>query len=158
MPDGAGSVPGLLERSQQGELDGIFLGRAVDKLQQFLQLASMCQFPHLVPESLGVDPEIDQFVLVRIFMDPVEAGKVQAGNVTGDRFVGGQHELLDQLMRDVILNLLDRNRASILAEADLGFREIKIQGSLLEPLPAKGGRQLPHLFQFRGELGVRLAG
>jgi hypothetical protein len=44
----------------------------------------------------------------------------------GNDLVCGEHALLDELVRDVVLNLLQPHRAALVVEPDFYFREIEI--------------------------------
>ena len=71
--------------------------------------------------------------LIRRFMDAVEGGAVQAHEPGGNSLICQKHELLDELVGEIVHHLLDPVDGSILAEPDLRLRKIKIEGSCLEP-------------------------
>ena len=63
--------------------------------------------------------------------------------VAGDRFVGEEHELLDQLVGFVGGLFFDPVGFSLGIEEDTKLGEIEIEGALGKALPAKGGGKVP---------------
>ena len=54
-----------------------------------------------------------------------------------DRFVGGEHEFFNQLMRFVILDALEPNRFAVFIEIHFHFREIEVERAMLESFAAQ---------------------
>ena len=63
--------------------------------------------------------------------------------VASDRFVGEEHELLDQLVGLVGGLFFDPVGFSLWIEEDTQFGEIEVEGALGKALPAKGGGKVP---------------
>ena len=62
----------------------------------------------------------------------------------GHRFVGGQHELFDDLMAFGVLDDVCARHAAVLVEIDLHFRHRQFQRPALEAAAPKHHRQLVH--------------
>ena len=88
----------------------------------------------LVTETLRVLPKIAQFFQVGVIMDPVDARNLQLADVLGDRFVRRQHELLNELVGNIIVDFLDMRRFSVLIEANFDFGKLQVQRTLREAL------------------------
>ncbi len=71
-------------------------------------------------------------LVVRRLVDAVERRAVHGHQARRHGFVGQQHELLDELVRNVVLDLLHAQHPPALVEADLGLGEIEVQGAGLE--------------------------
>ena len=63
--------------------------------------------------------------------------------VTGDRFVGEEHELLDQLVGFVGGLFFDPVGSALRIEQDPQFGKIEIKGTLSKPLPAESRGEVP---------------
>ena len=62
-------------------------------------------------EVAGADPlrgseiaELQELLVVRFFVDTVERGLLAVLEFAGHQLVGEQHEFLDELVRDVVLD------------------------------------------------------
>ena len=147
VADRVGRVARLFQRAQQGEIDGVLFGFVLHSGQKLLQFPPMRHVADLVAEALRVLAEIAELLQVRIFVDAVSTRDLELAHVTGNRFVGRQHEFLDELVGDVVVNLLDTDRFALLVEPDLDLGEIQIERAVREPLLAQLRCQPPHLFQ-----------
>ena len=63
--------------------------------------------------------------------------------VAGDRFVGEEHELLDQLVGFVRGLFLNPVGFSLRIKEDTKLGKIEVEGALGKALPAKGGGKVP---------------
>ena len=88
-------------------------------------------------------PVFGQAGFVGCFVDPIKGRTFFVVEMAGDRFVGEEHELLDQLVGFVGGLFFDPVGFSLGIEQDAKFGEIQIEGALGEPLPAKGGGEVP---------------
>jgi hypothetical protein len=69
-----------------------------------------------------------------------------------DRLVRREHELLDQLMRLVVLYPLHRDRLAFGVQPHFHFRKIEIERALLKTLLAQKRRQFPSHVESLAEL------
>ena len=77
-------------------------------------------------------------------MDAAQERHVEAGEVLGDRLVGRQHELLDDLMADVVLAEVGAGDAALLVVLQLRLRHVQFQRAALQPPLAQDHRQVAH--------------
>jgi hypothetical protein len=80
---------------------------------------------------------------VRFFVDAVDGLLIFVHQPRGHGFVGEEHVFLDQLMRDVVLDLLDARDAALFVEADFGFGKIQRERTVLEAQAANFLRETP---------------
>ena len=64
-----------------------------------------------------------------------------------DRFVRGEHEFLDELMRFIVLDPLETDRFAIFIDAALSLPESRDRANLRETFPAQKRRQSPRRVQ-----------
>ena len=85
-------------------------------------------FPRFAEIATGNPVEVDFFAKlpetgrIGMLMDPVDAGFAQLEEPGGDGFVSEEHELLDELMGLVVLDLLNINDPAPPIETKAGFR------------------------------------
>ena len=71
---------------------------------------------------------LGQFLRVGILVDTINRRYKPVLQLGRDRFIGGQHELLDQLMGLVVLDPLEPERsAGFSIDDDFHFREIEVE-------------------------------
>jgi hypothetical protein len=58
-------------------------------------------------------------------------------STSGDRFVGRQHEFLDQLVAFVVFHALHPVGKSLFVDVNLNLRHIEVEAPTLKPLRAK---------------------
>ena len=80
-------------------------------------------------------------------MDTVDGLLILAHQARRHGFVGEQHVFLDQLMRDVVLDLLDAQDAALFVEADFGFGKIQRERTVLKAQPADPLREFMRVVQ-----------
>ena len=80
-------------------------------------------------------------------MNPINAGNLQLADVLGDGLIRRQHELLDELVGDVVVNFLDMRRLAVLIEANFDLGKLQVQRTALEALLPEVRSQPLHLFE-----------
>ncbi len=111
-----------------------------------------------VAERRGDLLELQDLPRIRLLVDAVKRGNSLALEISGHRFVGGQHELLDKAVCDVALRAGDAGHAPELVELDERLRQVEVDGTaLLAPL-VQDERQLFHQLEILHKVGVALAG
>jgi hypothetical protein len=88
-------------------------------------------------------PIFDQAGFVGSFVNPIKSGALFKIEVAGDRFVGEEHELLDQLMGFVGGLFFDPVGSALRIEQDTQLGKIEIKGTLSKPLPAESRGEVP---------------
>ena len=88
-------------------------------------------------------------------MHAVDRGNEPIFQFKRDRFVRREHEFLDQLMRLIVLDPLQEDWLSLRIEPHFHFREIEIEGALLEALAPQQRSQFPGDVQTLAQLVVR---
>ncbi len=100
-------------------------------------------------------PVFGELLRLGILMHAVERGNEPVLQFTRDGFVRREHEFLDQLMRLIVLDPLQKDWLSLRVEPHFHLREIEIERALLEALAPKERRQLPGDVQTLAQLVVR---
>jgi hypothetical protein len=88
-------------------------------------------------------PIFDQAGFVGCFVNSIKGRAFFVVEVARDRFVGEEHELLDQLVGFVGRIFFDPVGFSLGIEEDTQFGEIEVEGALGKALLAKGGGKVP---------------
>ena len=93
---------------------------------------------------------------VGLLVDAIDARHAAPFDVGRDGLVGEQHELFDQLVRDVALGLDDRLDLAGVVDDDFGFRQIEIDRAAPLAAPVQDVKQLAHQLELRHEVAVLL--
>ena len=103
-------------------------------------------------------PQIVEFFVVRLLVDPVHGLCPATLDLLRHGLVGQQHEFLDQLMGDVVLNSAHFADPPLRVEEHLVLRHVEIQRTGAEPGLAQFLREpvgvVQHLFRFVLRLAV----
>src|SRR3954447_15151912 len=78
-----------------------------------------------------------QPVGIWILMNAINRGDEAILQFARNGFIRGQHKLLDELVRFVVLDPLEADRFALLIEAHLHFRKIEIERTVLKTLSAE---------------------
>jgi hypothetical protein len=92
------------------------------------------------------------------FVDPVQARTAARREPRGDRFVGEQHQLLDQAVRRVAVRTLDALDPAVLADDELRLGEFDRKRPLGEPARAAQLGEAAGVLDRRADVGVERAG
>src|SRR5713101_3211144 len=98
---------------------------------------------------------LGEFFRIGIFMDSVNRWDGPLSKLACDRFVRREHELLDQLMRFIVLNALQFYRFARCIDIYLHLWKIEIERAVLETFAAQERGELPRGMQPPTELAVR---
>ena len=93
-----GAVDGALQAAEHGVVDGVFFGAAVDRAEELLQFEAAFQAAGLEAEFGDESGEGVQFARVGAGVHAAQEGGAGFEQRVGDGFVGGEHELFDDLM------------------------------------------------------------
>ncbi len=158
MADIVRGVAGLLHGAQQEIADDVLLGGASRQSQHLAEpLGRAVAVIDRKPHALGKLGELGHLERVGRFVDAVEGVDLAFGLGLGHRLVGGQHELLDELVGLIALAPLDGLHGVVLAQNRHGFGEFKADAPPLEPLLFQAQGQLAHAFQILHHVTVLAA-
>src|SRR5437016_14487534 len=73
-----------------------------------------------------------QFFWVWIFVDPIDGRNRALFQLARDRFVCGQHEFFDKLVRFIILDTFQLYWVPVFIDPDFYLGEIEVKGAMLE--------------------------
>ena len=151
-----GTVDGPLHRAQHGVVDRVLARVALHRVEQLLQLEAI--FEILDVEAQLADELGEHLLLARVGVAVHAPQEEQpgVGELLGDRFVGGQHELFDDLMALGVLGEMGAGDAAVGVEVDLHLRHRELERAAIEPPLAEQHRQLVHPAEQRVHLGREL--
>ncbi len=142
-------VGGLLHRPEEERVEhrsqGV-VGEGREQLAQLLRIARVFDV-EFDAEGLAHRRKPIELLLVRRQVHAVDARHVALLAPAGDRLVGQEHELLDELVGALDAGVLRApghvdGRARLLVQDDLRLRELEIQRSALHPARSEHSRQL----------------
>ncbi len=145
-----GAVDRLLEAAQQGIVDGVSLGLAGRLTQNSLQRESIQFAGHFVAEAVSEVGKGLEFVRFGSRMHPAQEGDRRIcatsspGQMLGHRFVGRQHEFLDDLMAHVVLEEMGAGDSALVVVFQLRFGHVQFESAALEPTFSQDHAQLTH--------------
>ena len=150
MAERFGGITRALQALEQGKFEGVFLRLAFDAEQQFPQGGATVAGSGAETVEAGEFAEFREFALIRILVHAVGASHAGAAQDGGDGLVGGEHTFLDQLVRDIILDLAQFDGPPGTIEDDLHFGEVEIERTLAEAAFAQTLGHPPCLGQHGG--------
>ena len=107
-----------------------------------------------ISESRGDDFEVVDALGVGLLVDAVEAGDAVRLEIVRDAFVGREHELFDQAVRDVALGAGDGLHQAEFVEFDDGLGEIEVDRSAALAFAVQDLLQVAHELERRDQRGV----
>ena len=116
---------------------------AGEEFEIFLDFSALGEITGFDPVGDEELPVFKQSGFVRHFVDAIEGGPAFMVEVAGDRFVGEEHELLDQLVGFIGRLFFDSVGPALRVEEDAKLGKIQVEGALGEPLPTKGRGEVP---------------
>ena len=158
MAERLGGVAGTHEGLEETDLERLADGNLVEARQQFLDFGA-------APEVTARDVMGEDFLaifheafFVRLLVDAVDGGLLPRHEAGGDSFIGEEHEFLDELMGNVVLDLLDAKDAALFIEADFAFGEIEFESASLKASAADFLGEIVGLVEhgFDGTIGFSL--
>ena len=156
------AVAGLFQRPEHQVAQDALLGFAFDLLDQPLVVArrevDIVQRDDLIAESFhrrrapaqriaevrGDLLELQHALGIGALVDAEDGRDFQGFQMRGDGFIGRQHELLDQAMRDVARRARDAGHFAELVELEQRLGQIEIDGPAADALAVQDQRQLLH--------------
>ena len=134
-------VARLLHGAQQDRVDEPLLGASLRLLEHGGERPGRrtpLLHPQTQPEALEEARQLAHALRGRRLVHAVEEAERPARELARHRLVGGEHELLDHLVRDRALGAHDLCGSAAEVEHHLGFGEVEVDGA---PLPAAGHEQ-----------------
>ena len=135
------------ERLEKANLERLPDRNCAELLQELLDLGLLAQVAarHVVAENfLAI---LRQAPLFRLFVDAVNRLQVQLHQARRHRLVRQQHELFDQLVRNVVLHPLDARDPALFVEPDFALGKIQVERAGLEAQPPDALGQLVRVVQ-----------
>ena len=154
MAFGLRRVDRLLEAPEQAEVDGVCLGLVGRLGEDALELEPALGVLDLDAEAAGEVGEVLELARLGVGVDPAEEPGLGGGQVRGDGLVGGEHELLDDLVAHVVRRQVGAHDLPLFAQVDLDLGHVQLQRPPLEPTRSEEHGQLEHLGDHRPDLGV----
>src|SRR5271165_5772901 len=128
-----GRVNRLLQAPQEAEVHRVFLGLTRRLAEDSLKLESALRQLEREPQTAGKLGEAVELERVRVGVNSSQEAGVILGQVRRDRFVGRQHELLDDLVALVVHGQMCASYLPLLAQLDGDLGKVQLQGAPGEP-------------------------
>ena len=109
-----------------------------------------------IAERGGDFLKLQNLFRVGLFVNAVKRRNAAVLEVARHTFVGGQHELFDDAVRDVALRARDADHAAVLVEFDFRLWQIEINRAARVALPVQQPRQLFHQLEILNQRPVAL--
>ena len=165
VADVVGRVVGLGHRTHGHRRDGILFGRALDLLEQLVHLlghGAALRGLEDVAEAEDELPEAVEFLLARgvVYAEDHRAGHgptlfvAAVGAELRHAAVGQQHELLDHLVRLLLLLEVDAQRFAVFVEFEFHLLTFERDGAVLEAACAQGLGQAVEREDLLGEVAA----
>ena len=119
----AGAGEGPEKANPKGRSDAGFL----QSIQELLDFPWFAEIATGDPVEADLRAKLLETNRIGMLMDPMDAGFAQLEEPGGDGFVSEEHELLDELVRLVVLDLLNINDPAPSIETEAGFRGREFQ-------------------------------
>ena len=141
MAIGLDLVRGAFEALEKSELESVLLGQAANLCQEPLDLDAIRQVAGLQAVAEGEFAEFLEPFGIGVGVDTVDRWEEPVLDLAGDDFVRREHEFLDELVGDIVLDLLEPDGMALVIQPDLDLRKIEIERAGLETvLPQKRGQ------------------
>ncbi len=131
-------VTGSHKGFKEADLEGGTNGEAVEPLQEPLDFEPVIEIPGLNVVAEHFLPVFLEAAGIGFFMDAVDGGAFQVEQAGGYGFVREEHEFLDQLMRNVVLDFFDTGNRTVFVETNFHFGKVEREGAGLEAAGSNG--------------------
>src|SRR5213083_1019715 len=95
----------------------------------------MGQIADLVVKAKHEFAILCEFLRVWIFVNTVDGRNCAILEFACDSLICRQHELLDKLVRFVVLNALESYRMALFIDPDLDLWKVEVERTMLKPFP-----------------------
>ena len=143
VSDGVGAIGGATEAFQKFDFDAVLVGASAQGGEHPLDFFALFQITDSQALHGGELAEFFESRGVRFFVDAIDARRGAIFDRVRDGFVGGEHELFDELVAFVALDAFDAVGASVSVEENFDFGEIEIERACGKAVFAKHGCELP---------------
>src|SRR5262249_8063682 len=120
------AILGLFEASEEGIMHGVRLGLVGRLLENALERKPIHFLPRLVAEKARERGECSELRRVGGRMDAAQKRGAEAFDFRRHGFVGGEHELLDDLMAHVVLYEVAAGHAAVVVVFELYLRHVEL--------------------------------
>ena len=131
-------------------------GVAFHGVEQLLQLEAVFQIFDFVAKLADEFGEHSHLPRVGAAVDATQEDQAGVGELFGHRFVGGEHELFDDLMAFGVLCEVSAGDAAVGVEVDLHFGHRELERAALEAAGAEDHGQLVHAREQRVDVGRQI--
>src|SRR6476620_3262249 len=97
-------------------------------------------------------PEFEHSIWIGFFEDAVDRGLLPSHQLACDELVRQEHQFLDKLVGDVVLDFFEAPRFSLGIQPDLYFRKVQIERTCGKPPGSQFGCELPGDVKFSADL------
>ena len=157
MTERIGRVSRSAQTSQQTDFQCAFLMPSHQYFQKALHFPPLRKIADLDPVRLNLVSIISEPLRIRFLMNPVDGRNRSFSGLPGNQFVRQEHELLDQLMRNIVLFAHQADCLSFRIQDHAHFRHVQFQGALLEPPLPQDRREAPGAMDITFKPGRRLS-
>jgi hypothetical protein len=150
-------VARLLHGAQHQRGNRPLLGRALHAIDEPLEvhrLERLAAAGEAVAERRDERLELPHLLRVGRLVHAVQRRHTVFHEVRGHRLVGQQHELLDEAVGDVALARHDVVDLTVLAQHDLRFRQVEVDGAAPPPAAVQDREELVHQLEERHQRRV----
>ncbi len=158
MAVGRGAVGGLAQAAEELGAQGVALrvvGQNLEQADELLALGEVGDADAVGGELLA---ELVEFVGVGVVVHAVERGEFFAFGEAGEGLVGGEHELLDELVALVVLDALEAVGVALGVHEDLGLGHVEVERAVGHAVAAQARGEFPELAHPALERGELLVG
>ncbi len=153
MPFGLGGVGGLFQAAEHPVVNGVLFGLPGRFEQDPLELEPALRVLDIQTEAPGELGERLELGGLGISVGPPEKARVFLGQERGDRLVGREHEVFDDLMAFVVHGEMGTHDFPLVAQVDFDGRHVQLGRPTLEPAAAEDLGELEHGAEHSGHLG-----
>ena len=152
-------VAGTRQRAQQKRRQHALLRVVLCAAQHGLELRRILRLGRVdaVAERTRKRRKHAQLVRIGILVHTVDSRQLALAHILGNRFVGLQHEFLDQLFTLAALTEPDFNRLAVLVHADFRLRNVQLECAALNAALVQRVRQIVHRLGSLDQKSVFLA-
>ena len=138
-----GRVTGTLEALEESDFQCAGIWFPLQSIEQALQFGSMTEIAGFHAVSGGQFTVFIELFRIGLFVNAVDVGLIAPLEMACHEFIGQEHQLLDQLVGDVVLDQFQLHGASLAIEPDFHLRHFQIKRPGGKAALAKGGGAVP---------------
>ena len=134
-----------LEALKETDLERTRVGFALEAVEELLEFRAMTEVTRLHAVGGGEFPIVVELLGLRLLVDAVDVWLFAVLEMARDQLVGEKHQLLDELVGDVVLDQFELHGVTLLVEPDLNLGHLEIECPGREALLPQDGGAVPCL-------------